>query len=114
MRTGTNFIYLFVLLVAASAFSSANSERNEKIGSSNISKADTTKNSPVVADGATIKLVSKDFVFSEGPASNKKGEVFFSDQPNDKIWKYGLDGKLCFWARPAGPTECILIKKEIS
>jgi gluconolactonase len=48
----------------------------------------------LVADGATPQLISKQFSFTEGPAVDKKGNVFFSDQPNDKIWKYGTDGKL--------------------
>lgn len=42
----------------------------------------------IVAPGATLQLVSKQFSFTEGPATNKKGVVFFTDQPNDKIWKW--------------------------
>lgn len=30
------------------------------------------------------------------------GHVFFTDQPNDKIWKYGTDGKLSVFLSPAG------------
>jgi gluconolactonase len=42
----------------------------------------------IIAPGATLQLVSKQFSFTEGPATNKKGVVFFTDQPNDKIWKW--------------------------
>jgi gluconolactonase len=28
---------------------------------------------------------------------DKKGNVFFTDQPNNKIWEYGADGKLSLW-----------------
>lgn len=32
------------------------------------------------------KLVSSQFDFTEGPASDKAGNVYFTDQPNDKIY----------------------------
>lgn len=40
------------------------------------------------------KLISKEFSFSEGPAVDKKGNIFFVDQPNDRIWEYDVSGKL--------------------
>lgn len=48
----------------------------------------------VVASGATPQLISDKFRFTEGPASDKKGNVYFTDQPNDKIYKYDTDGNL--------------------
>jgi len=54
------------------------------------------------AGSPTPHLVAKQFKFTEGPAVNKQGEVFFTDQPNDKIWKYGTDGKLSVFLSPAG------------
>ena len=50
--------------------------------------AKTKKESSIIADGATIQLVSNQYSFTEGPAVDKKGNVFFSDQPNDKIYKW--------------------------
>ena len=32
------------------------------------------------------------YKFTEGPTANAKGEVFFTDIPESKIWKVGLDG----------------------
>ncbi|WP_308365715.1 MULTISPECIES: SMP-30/gluconolactonase/LRE family protein [unclassified Microbulbifer] len=58
--------------------------------------------SPVIAEGAELKLVSSDFAFTEGPAADKEGNVFFTDQPNNKIWKYGVDGKLSLFMDDAG------------
>jgi gluconolactonase len=40
------------------------------------------------------RLISKQFSFTEGPSVDKKGNVFFTDQPNNKIWEYSTDGKL--------------------
>jgi gluconolactonase len=48
------------------------------------------------------RLISKQFSFTEGPAVDKDGNVFFTDQPNNKIWKYGTDGKLSVFMDKAG------------
>lgn len=43
-------------------------------------------NQPLISEGAKLTLVSDQFAFTEGPASNKVGNVYFTDQPNDKIY----------------------------
>jgi sugar lactone lactonase YvrE/enterochelin esterase-like enzyme len=40
------------------------------------------------------KLVADGYKFTEGPAANARGEVFFNDIPNSKTYKIGLDGKV--------------------
>jgi gluconolactonase len=40
------------------------------------------------------KLVADGYKFTEGPAANAKGEVFFNDIPNSKTYKIALDGKV--------------------
>jgi len=50
----------------------------------------------------SLRLISDQFLFTEGPAVNKKGEVFFTDQPNDKIWKYDLEGQLSVFMEKSG------------
>jgi sugar lactone lactonase YvrE/enterochelin esterase-like enzyme len=40
------------------------------------------------------QLVADGYKFTEGPAVNAKGEVFFNDIPNSKTYKIGLDGKV--------------------
>ena len=66
----------------------------------------------IVAPGATPRLISSQFSFTEGPASNKKGEVFFTDQPNDKIWKYGIDGKLTVFLEKTGRSNGMYFDKK--
>ncbi len=56
----------------------------------------------LIAPGATPQLVSRQFGFTEGPTADKQGNVFFTDQPNNKIWKYGTDGKLSVFLDKAG------------
>jgi gluconolactonase len=48
------------------------------------------------------QLISKQFAFTEGPAVDKKGNIFFTDQPNNKIWKYDTNGKLSVFMENAG------------
>lgn len=59
----------------------------------------------LIAPGAILQLVSSQFKFTEGPAVNKAGDVFFTDQPNDKIWKYGIDGKLSVFLDKSGRSN---------
>ena len=58
--------------------------------------------SPVIAPGATLEKLSGEFKFSEGPASDKAGNVYFTDQPNDRIMKWSVDGKLSTFLEPSG------------
>ena len=59
----------------------------------------------LIAPGATLQLVSNQFSFTEGPAVDKKGNIFFTDQPNDKIWKYDTDGKLSVFLDKTGRSN---------
>lgn len=43
--------------------------------------------------GKAVKLHG-DFEFTEGPAADAKGNVYFTDIPKEKIYKVDLDGKL--------------------
>ncbi|HEX8530459.1 MAG TPA: SMP-30/gluconolactonase/LRE family protein [Cytophagales bacterium] len=60
---------------------------------------------PILAEGAKPQRVSDQFRFTEGPAADKQGNVFFTDQPNNAIWKYGTDGKLSVFLKPAGRSN---------
>ena len=48
----------------------------------------------ILIPGEDWKLVAEGYRFTEGPAANAKGEVFFNDIPNSKTYKIGLDGKV--------------------
>jgi gluconolactonase len=56
----------------------------------------------VIASGAKLELLSHDFKFAEGPTCDANGNVFFSDQPNNRIMKWSVDGKLSTFLQPAG------------
>ena len=65
-----------------------------------------------MAPGAVPKLVSSQFSFTEGPAVDKKGNIFFTDQPNDKIWKYGTDGKLSVFMDNSGRSNGLYFDRK--
>ena len=54
-------------------------------------------NNPIIADGAKLIKVAEGFAFTEGPAVDSKGNVYFTDQPNDRILKWTTDGKISFF-----------------
>jgi gluconolactonase len=59
----------------------------------------------LIAEGATLQLISNQFSFTEGSSVDKKGNVFFTDQPNDKIWKYDVKGKLSVFLEKTGRSN---------
>ena len=58
--------------------------------------------SKIIAPGATLQKLAGDFIFTEGPSCDGEGNVFFTDQPNDCILKWSVDGKLSTFMQPCG------------
>ena len=58
--------------------------------------------SAIIPPGATPQKLAGDFSFTEGPACDANGNVFFTDQPNDRILKWSTDGKLTTFMQPCG------------
>jgi gluconolactonase len=85
---------LFRTPLAANAQAPAPAEVKPEVGGS-----------PVIAAGAKLKTISLDFKFTEGPATDKAGNVYFTDQPNNRIMKYGIDGKMTTFMKPAGRSN---------
>ena len=49
--------------------------------------------------------IADTFSFTEGPAVDRSGNVYFTDQPNNRILKYDLDGRLTVFMQPAGRSN---------
>ncbi len=56
----------------------------------------------VVAPGAKLQKLAGDFAFTEGPTCDKHGNLFFVDQPNDRIMEWSVGGKLSTFLQPSG------------
>lgn len=63
------------------------------------------RDSPVVADGASLELLAKEFIFTEGPAPDPTGNVYFTDQPNNRIMVWTVSGKLETFLQPSGRSN---------
>ncbi|MSR57972.1 MAG: gluconolactonase [Planctomycetaceae bacterium] len=48
----------------------------------------------ILIPGEAWKLVAEGYKFTEGPAVNPQGEVFYNDVPESKTFKVGLDGQV--------------------
>lgn len=59
----------------------------------------------IIAPGATLQKLSGGFSFTEGPACDAHGNVYFTDQPNDRIMKWSVAGKLSVFLSPAGRSN---------
>lgn len=62
----------------------------------------------VLGTGSEWQLVSEGHGFTEGPAVNAKGEVFFTDIPNSRIHKIALDGKVSVFAEDTGKANGLM------
>src|ERR1019366_6292083 len=56
----------------------------------------------VIAPGAKLEKLAGDLKFAEGPTCDTNGNIFFTDQPNDRILEWSVDGKLSTFMQPAG------------
>src|ERR1041385_553208 len=74
--------------------------------------AQTNPTSDVIAPGAKLEKLAGDFVFTEGPTCDKEGNVFFTDQPNNRIMKWSVDGKLSTFMQPAGRANGMYFSKS--
>lgn len=82
------------------------------MGHKTVSNNSFVNSNEIVADGASLQLISNQFSFTEGPAVDAQGNIFFTDQPNNKIWKYGTDGNLSVFLNKAGRSNGMYFNAE--
>jgi gluconolactonase len=68
--------------------------------------------SQIIAPNATLQKLAADFSFTEGPACDSQGNVFFTDQPNDRILKWSTDGKLSTFMHPCGRSNGLSFDRQ--
>lgn len=60
----------------------------------------------IVAEGVTPQLVSDAFSFTEGPAVDAKGDVYFTDQPNNSIYRWDCEtGEITLFTNQSGRSN---------
>lgn len=58
-----------------------------------------------IAENAELKTIATEFKFTEGPIADAAGNVYFTDQPNDRIMKWDTQGKLSTFLKPSGRSN---------
>jgi gluconolactonase len=68
--------------------------------------------SQIIATGETLQKLAGDFSFTEGPACDRNGNVFFTDQPNDRIMEWSTEGKLTTFMQPCGRANGLCFDRK--
>ena len=68
--------------------------------------------SSIVAEDAKLIKIANHFDFTEGPAVDSRGNVYFTDQPNDQILKWSVDGGLEVFLTPSGRSNGLYFDAE--
>ena len=99
---GLRHLFLMVLCLVVLAGGCRAAEHAESKGN----------NRDIVAGGAEVVLLAEEFKFTEGPAADKKGNVYFTDQPNDRIMIWAVGGKLSTFMSPCGRSNGLYFDKK--
>lgn len=67
----------------------------------------------LVADQANLTLVAAEYKFTEGPAVDKNGDIYFTDQPNNRIIKWtASDNSVSVYMEDAGRANGLYIDHD--
>lgn len=67
----------------------------------------------LIAEGAELNLVAADYSFTEGPAMAPNGDIYFTDQPNDRIIQWSAeDNSVSVFMDPAGRSNGLYFDHE--
>ena len=59
-----------------------------------------------VAAGETPVRIADSYIFTEGPAADAKGDVYFTDQPNNRIYRWDCEsGKITLFTDQSGRSN---------
>lgn len=70
------------------------------------------KSSLIIDENATIEQASDGFSFTEGPAVDIDGRVYFTDQPNDRIYVWDEKDGVSLWLEGTGRSNGMYFNKE--
>ncbi|WP_339647922.1 SMP-30/gluconolactonase/LRE family protein [uncultured Salegentibacter sp.] len=67
----------------------------------------------LIKEGQELQLISNEFEFTEGPASDAEGNVYFTDQPNNSIHKWSAeDGAVSVFMENSGRANGLYFDSE--
>ena len=68
--------------------------------------------SKIIIPGAKLEKLAEGFMFTEGPSADAKGNVYFTDQPNDRIMVWNTKTGLSVFMQPAGRSNGMAFDNE--
>jgi gluconolactonase len=66
----------------------------------------------IIQPGTKVEKLAGDFLFTEGPTTDKSGNVYFTDQPNDRIMIWSTSGELSTFMQPSGRSNGLSFDKD--
>jgi gluconolactonase len=67
----------------------------------------------LIKEGQELQLISNEFEFTEGPASDAEGNVYFTDQPNNRIHTWSAeDGTISVFMENSGRSNGLYFDNE--
>lgn len=63
----------------------------------------------VLIDGEEWQLLADGFKYTEGPAVDVEGNVFFTDPPNSRVHRVSVDGKVSVFAEDTKNTSGLMV-----
>ena len=66
----------------------------------------TAHSNDIVAEGETPVKVADSYSFTEGPAADAEGNVYFTDQPNNSIYRWDCEsGEITLFTNQSGRSN---------
>ena len=71
-----------------------------------ISACTSAQSNDIIAEGEVPVKVSDSYSFTEGPAADAKGNVYFTDQPNNRIYRWDCEsGEITLFTDQSGRSN---------
>ncbi len=99
-------VMLLTVLVLRGTVMAKEKPANDKVAKK------AAKGKTLVAPGATVKKMVGDLKFTEGPAGDAAGDLYFSDISSNRILRWSLDGKLSTFREDSGGTNGLYVDKK--
>jgi len=71
-----------------------------------------SKEKSLIAKDAKPEKLASDFAFTEGPACDHEGNIFFTDQPNNKIFKWSTANRLSLFEENYGRANGLYFDRK--